>query len=218
MHFDITGSRRSPGPVHSDDLFSNSDANNERNGFGLTVGRGSSSADIDEADAWAVRHGSVGQWLQDVAAPMERKLFHDFIALLEKVRAMNNCSYLAELRLLERFELSVALALSSYSCYCLAEKPYMLQCLLEVVRSSKSEEQMMRDLGVVESVSCALRNLSVAKDMRICRSLRAKALPQWAMLLAQHGSEPASYSARAYSLSLCDVSYTVSIALPCIAV
>jgi hypothetical protein len=218
MHFDITGSRRSPGPVHSDDLFSNSDANNERNGFGLTVGRGSSSADIDEADAWAVRHGSVGQWLQDVAAPMERKLFHDFIALLEKVRAMNNCSYLAELRLLERFELSVALALSSYSCYCLAEKPYMLQCLLEVVRGSKSEEQMMRDLEVVESVSCALRNLSVAEDMRTCRSLRAKALPQWAMLIAQHDSEPASYSARAYSLSLCDVFYTVSIASPCIAV
>eukprot|EP00953_Heterococcus_sp_UTEX-ZZ885_P012905 7376-Heterococcus_DN1.PRE.8 len=66
----------------------------------------------------------------------------------------------------------------------------------------------MRNLGVVESVSCALRNLSVAEDMRTCRSLRAKALPQWAMLIAQHDSEPASYLARAYSLSLCDVFYT----------
>jgi hypothetical protein len=89
----VTGSRCSPRQIHCDDLFSDSDANSVRNnGFGMTVGRGSSSADIDEADAWAVRHGSVGQWLQDVAAPMERKLFHDFIALLEKVSAKSCCT------------------------------------------------------------------------------------------------------------------------------
>jgi hypothetical protein len=35
---------------------------------------------------WAVQHGSVGQWLQETASPLERRLFHNFVAMLEKVR------------------------------------------------------------------------------------------------------------------------------------
>ncbi|KAG5188049.1 hypothetical protein JKP88DRAFT_243738 [Tribonema minus] len=46
---------------------------------------------------WAVQHGSVGQWLQDVASPMERKLLHGFVELLEKKSYVcnvdnNNCA------------------------------------------------------------------------------------------------------------------------------
>jgi hypothetical protein len=32
---------------------------------------------------WAVRHGSVGEWLQNVASPQDRKNFKDFLVLLD---------------------------------------------------------------------------------------------------------------------------------------
>eukprot|EP00638_Chattonella_subsalsa_P001105 CAMPEP_0117737690 /NCGR_PEP_ID=MMETSP0947-20121206/2682_1 /TAXON_ID=44440 /ORGANISM="Chattonella subsalsa, Strain CCMP2191" /LENGTH=292 /DNA_ID=CAMNT_0005553233 /DNA_START=258 /DNA_END=1136 /DNA_ORIENTATION=+ len=37
-----------------------------------------------ETDEWARRHGSLGEWLQCVASPMERKNFYSFVRMIEK--------------------------------------------------------------------------------------------------------------------------------------
>ncbi|CAN0050839.1 unnamed protein product [Ectocarpus sp. 12 AP-2014] len=42
---------------------------------------------------WAIRQGTVGQWLHEVAAPMERKLFFEFIKDLEKFELRNGLDH-----------------------------------------------------------------------------------------------------------------------------
>lgn len=46
-----------------------------------------------DSDSWKIRRGSVGSWLEDVASPMERKLFHDFIKCMDKFEHKNGLDH-----------------------------------------------------------------------------------------------------------------------------
>ncbi|CAM9298540.1 unnamed protein product, partial [Chrysoparadoxa australica] len=55
--------------------------------------RGRSGGDGKPPAGWAVRHGSVGGWLKDVASPMERKLFYDFIEVISGFETVNGLDH-----------------------------------------------------------------------------------------------------------------------------